>query len=114
MPVAVPAPTVIQAAERGETLLRVPLRLAIKDHPSDEESNRLVYDGAPWNVRLAAKLLRKLRDGPFSSWEPYMKVGCIGSYVLLAGGSLWLDACCLHSSCRNTGSSVVSFMVLLF
>ena len=44
---------------QGETLLIVPLRLAIADHADDEESNRLVYPGAPWSVRLACKLLRE-------------------------------------------------------
>ncbi|GAB4820987.1 hypothetical protein N2152v2_008033 [Parachlorella kessleri] len=64
----------LKAAERGETLLRVPLRLALSDHPSDEDSNALVYQGAPWSVRLAAKLLRLRRTGATCPWHPYLQV----------------------------------------
>lgn len=56
-------------------VLRVPLRLALTEHPSDEESNTLVYDGAPWSVRLAAKLLRLRAAGSASPWYPYLQVG---------------------------------------
>ncbi|GFR41331.1 hypothetical protein Agub_g2016, partial [Astrephomene gubernaculifera] len=32
----------------GEEVLRVPLRLALTEHPGDQESNTLLYEGAPW------------------------------------------------------------------
>lgn len=43
----------------GEVLATVPLRVALTDHPDDEESNALLYPDAPWSVRLACKLLRE-------------------------------------------------------
>lgn len=53
---------------KGEVLVRVPLRIAIADHAGDEETNLLVFPGAPWAVRLACKLLRELKRGPQSPW----------------------------------------------
>jgi len=56
----------------GEVLARVPLRLALADHPGDEESNALVYEGAPWSVRLACRLLRERARGAASPWRRYL------------------------------------------
>ncbi|KAJ9526499.1 hypothetical protein QJQ45_017424, partial [Haematococcus lacustris] len=58
----------------GEVVLRVPLRLALTDHAADRESNRLVYEDAPWSVRLATKLLREVGKGRTSPWFPYLRV----------------------------------------
>ncbi|KAG2440536.1 hypothetical protein HYH02_010414 [Chlamydomonas schloesseri] len=58
----------------GEVVLEVPLRLALTDHPGDEESNALLYEGAPWSVRLACKLLRHKAAGAASPWSAYVKV----------------------------------------
>ncbi|PNH12682.1 hypothetical protein TSOC_000380, partial [Tetrabaena socialis] len=58
----------------GEVVLEVPLRLALTDHPADEESNQLMYEGAPWSVRLACKLLRNKALGPQSPWHAYIQV----------------------------------------
>ncbi|KAK9867596.1 hypothetical protein WJX84_003298 [Apatococcus fuscideae] len=63
----------IQDIAEGEQLVRLPLRLALTDHPRDEESNRLVYEGAPWSVRLAAKLLREASKGEDSAWFPFIQ-----------------------------------------
>ncbi|GIL55730.1 hypothetical protein Vafri_11264 [Volvox africanus] len=59
---------------KGDMVLEVPLRLALTDHPGDEESNQLLYPGAPWSIRLACKLLRHLAAGTRSPWAPYIKV----------------------------------------
>jgi hypothetical protein len=56
----------------GAAVLKVPLRLAITDDPDDEESNALVYEGAPWSVRLAARLLRLEAAGADCPWLPYL------------------------------------------
>ncbi|KAG2446144.1 hypothetical protein HXX76_000741 [Chlamydomonas incerta] len=58
----------------GEVVLEVPLRLALTDHPGDEESNQLMYEGAPWSVRLACKLLRHKAAGASSPWSAYVRV----------------------------------------
>ncbi|KAG2497988.1 hypothetical protein HYH03_004247 [Edaphochlamys debaryana] len=58
----------------GEALLEVPLRLALTDHPGDEESNTLLYEGAPWSVRLSCRLLRHRAAGKASPWAPYVRV----------------------------------------
>lgn len=58
----------------GTELMRIPLRLAITDHPDDEESNALVFPEAPWSVRLACKLLREFRKGKASPYWPYLTV----------------------------------------
>eukprot|EP00798_Chlamydomonas_sp_ICE-L_P001034 gene1034-3895_t len=58
----------------GDVLLRIPLRMALIDFPEDEATNKLMYDGAPWSVRLAAKLLREVEKGVDSPWLPYLLV----------------------------------------
>ncbi|MEW5308892.1 MAG: hypothetical protein WDW38_000813 [Sanguina aurantia] len=58
----------------GDVILVVPLRCALTDHPDDEESHHLMYEGAPWSVRLAAKLLRQSAAGPSSAWSHYLAV----------------------------------------
>ncbi|KAK9835876.1 hypothetical protein WJX74_009976 [Apatococcus lobatus] len=63
----------LQAIAEGEQLVRLPLRLALTDHPGDEESNQLVYEGAPWSVRLAAKLLREASKQDASPWFPFIQ-----------------------------------------
>lgn len=63
-----------QDIAEGEQLVRLPLRLALTDHPGDEESNQLVYEGAPWSVRLAAKLLREAAKSEASPWFPFIQV----------------------------------------
>ncbi len=50
------------------------MRLALTDHPGDEESNSLVYEGAPWSIRLAAKLLREAAKAVDSPWFPFIQV----------------------------------------
>mmetsp|Transcript_40317 Transcript_40317/g.95812 ORF Transcript_40317/g.95812 Transcript_40317/m.95812 type:complete len:294 (+) Transcript_40317:75-956(+) len=58
----------------GEELVTVPLRIALTDHPEDEESNYLLYQDAPWSVRLAAKILREKAKGSNSPWKSYIDV----------------------------------------
>lgn len=58
----------------GEVILRVPLLLAITEHPDDEESNEIMNTGAAWSVRLAAKLLRMRDQGDACPWAPYLSV----------------------------------------
>ena len=95
----------------------MPLRLAITDHPSDEESNTLVYQGAPWSVRLAAKLLRMRRAGVASPWHAYLQVGRMGSYLRLGGWRRGLHACnvhsCIENNCRTTGWSSRDAVIVL-
>ncbi len=57
----------------GTVLLRVPLALALTDHAGDADSNARLYEGAPWSVRLAAKLLRERARGNASPWQPYVR-----------------------------------------
>jgi len=64
----------LKPIKRGEVLLVVPLRLALTDFPEDEESNKLLYEDAPWSVRLSAKLLRQVTQGRQSPWYPYLQV----------------------------------------
>jgi hypothetical protein len=54
--------------------MQVPLRLALTDHPGEEESNALLADSAPWSARLAAKLLRERAKGADSPWRAYIAV----------------------------------------
>lgn len=39
-----PLPSPTQALQPGDVVLEVPLRLALTDHPGDEESNALLYE----------------------------------------------------------------------
>jgi hypothetical protein len=71
------APPVAQDLPAQAQLVAVPLRLALTDHPDDEASNALLYEGAPWSVRLAAKLLREAALGPQSAWWPYLQVHAV-------------------------------------
>ncbi|GAX76985.1 hypothetical protein CEUSTIGMA_g4432.t1 [Chlamydomonas eustigma] len=64
----------LQDLKAGETLFRVPLKLALTDFPEDEESNALLYKGAPWSVRLSAKLLRQVAAGSSCPYWPYLQV----------------------------------------
>ncbi|KAG1666921.1 hypothetical protein FOA52_005981 [Chlamydomonas sp. UWO 241] len=64
----------IQNISKGDVLLRVPLRLAFTDFADDEESDRLMYEGAPWSVCLSAKLLRAMSAGSTSPFWPYTQV----------------------------------------
>ncbi|CAG9466094.1 unnamed protein product [Pedinophyceae sp. YPF-701] len=50
----------------GEVVLQVPLRIAITDHDAPEP-----YEGAPWSVRLACRILRE-RGDPSSPFKPYI------------------------------------------
>lgn len=59
--------------KKSELIARLPLRLAITDYPEDEESNELVYAGAPWSVRLACKILRLKAQGQASPFYPYIQ-----------------------------------------
>ena len=65
----------------------MPLRMALTEHPSDEESNSLLYPGAPWSVRLAVKLLRLRAAGIDSPWHPYIQVRAGQG----KGGRCWLS-----------------------
>lgn len=53
---------------KGDPLLVVPLRLALVDDGGGGGS----YDGAPWSVRLASRLLRELGMGAQSPWSAYV------------------------------------------
>lgn len=64
----------MQHIQAGETVLRIPLSIAITDHMGDQESNKLIYKGAPWAVRLACKILREKAKGPNSPWHLYLQV----------------------------------------
>ena len=64
----------MQSIASGQQLLAVPLRLALKDYAGDPEAAAHGLAGAPWAVRLAAKLLREMHLGPASQWAPYLQV----------------------------------------
>mmetsp|Transcript_3417 Transcript_3417/g.9820 ORF Transcript_3417/g.9820 Transcript_3417/m.9820 type:complete len:533 (-) Transcript_3417:2061-3659(-) len=64
----------LKSAATGAELLRIPLRIALTDHPEDKESNALLYTGAPWSIRLAAKILREKAKGPESVYQCYLNV----------------------------------------
>lgn len=64
----------VAALARGDSVLKVPLKMAVTDHEEDEEGNALVYRGAPWSVRLAAKVLRLRAQGAACPWYPYVQV----------------------------------------
>ena len=65
---------ITQDIPEGDVVIRVPMRLALSDFPGDETSEGLVYEGAPWSVRLAARLLRERALGAASAWYPYLQV----------------------------------------
>jgi hypothetical protein len=54
--------------------LQVPLRLALADHPYDQDSNQLLDESASWIARIAARIMREqaLRDK--SLWKPYLDI----------------------------------------
>eukprot|EP00210_Caulerpa_lentillifera_P001505 g1443.t1 len=62
-----------ESIQRNETFLRIPMKIVIADHQDDEETNKLVYKGAPYSVRLACKLLREKALAEESSWYPYIQ-----------------------------------------
>ena len=62
-----------QDIKAGTVVLHLPLRLAITDHTEDKTSNDLVYEDAPWSLRLACKLLREKARGSSSPWHPYLQ-----------------------------------------
>ena len=64
----------MQHIKPGEVVLRIPLHVALTDHVGDKESNKLIYDGAPWAVRLACKILREQAKGSQSPYHPYLQV----------------------------------------
>jgi len=64
----------LKALQPGDELMRIPLRIALTDHPEDEASNSMLYQGAPWSVRLAAKVLRERALGAGSPWRRYIAV----------------------------------------
>ena len=64
----------LQPIAAGQLLLSVPLRLALTDYEGDPDAVAHGLAGAPWAVRLAAKLLREVHLGPASQWAPYLQV----------------------------------------
>lgn len=65
---------VVQPIAAGQQLLAVPLRLALTDYAGDPDAAAFGLEDAPWAMRLAAKLLRELQQGPASQWAPYLQV----------------------------------------
>ncbi|CAD7696604.1 unnamed protein product [Ostreobium quekettii] len=64
----------VKDVQCDEIVMRIPLSAGIIDYKEDEESNQLLYEGAPWSVRLACKLLRLKSNGGGSPWSPYISV----------------------------------------
>ncbi|OAE35833.1 hypothetical protein AXG93_4225s1370 [Marchantia polymorpha subsp. ruderalis] len=56
----------------GDTLLDIPVQLLISDEWVVEDPKGL--RGAPWEIRLAAKLLRERSRGNKSKWASYIKL----------------------------------------
>lgn len=64
----------VQPIAAGQRLLALPLRLALTDYAGDPDAAAVGLEDAPWAVRLAAKLLREVQQGPASQWAPYLQV----------------------------------------
>ena len=63
----------LKKLSKGQQLLIVPLRLAIFDDPSDPENlANAPYEGAPWSIRLAWKLIKLKEDGESCPWWSYL------------------------------------------
>ena len=73
----------MQHIKPGEVVLRIPLHVALTDHVGDKDSNKLIYDGAPWAVRLACKILREQAKGSQSPYHPYLQVQPAIGFVML-------------------------------
>ncbi|GMH33156.1 hypothetical protein BSKO_00990 [Bryopsis sp. KO-2023] len=58
---------------KDELVVRLPLRLAIVDVTDDLDDGVEFYEGAPWSVRLACKLLRLKSEGFQCPWYPYLQ-----------------------------------------
>ena len=63
-----------QDIAEGDLVFRIPMRLALSDFDGDETSEGLTFEGAPWSVRLACRLLRERAAGATSPWFPYIQV----------------------------------------
>ncbi len=66
----------MQPVPAGQLLLAVPLRLGVAVFPDDLDGDAEAHGlaDAPWEVRLAAKVLREVQLGAASSWAPYLQV----------------------------------------
>eukprot|EP00208_Stichococcus_sp_RCC1054_P006413 CAMPEP_0206146798 /NCGR_PEP_ID=MMETSP1473-20131121/31486_1 /ASSEMBLY_ACC=CAM_ASM_001109 /TAXON_ID=1461547 /ORGANISM="Stichococcus sp, Strain RCC1054" /LENGTH=546 /DNA_ID=CAMNT_0053543495 /DNA_START=176 /DNA_END=1817 /DNA_ORIENTATION=+ len=64
----------VQDVEAGQVLVSVPMRLAITDHFDAGALQEAGLEGAPWNVRLACRLLQHVQQSPPSPWRPYLQV----------------------------------------
>jgi hypothetical protein len=60
-------------AAKGDPLLVVPLRLALVDARPQQQPPSPYYDGSPWSVRLASRLLREASLGANSPWSAYVR-----------------------------------------
>ncbi|GAB5356658.1 hypothetical protein AAMO2058_000308500, partial [Amorphochlora amoebiformis] len=56
---------------KGQDILSIPAELTISVDPDQPD---LTYSGAPWNVRLACRLLREMKNSDASEWAPYIKI----------------------------------------
>ncbi|KAI3428549.1 hypothetical protein D9Q98_007371 [Chlorella vulgaris] len=68
----------LQAISKGETIMRLPLRLAITDQEEEgreeQAEDTTGVERQPWSVRLAGKLLQMLQQGDACPWKPYLAV----------------------------------------
>ena len=63
-----------QGIAEGDLVFRIPMRLALSDHDDHESSEVSLFEGAPWSVRLACRLLRERAAGAASPRFPYLQV----------------------------------------
>ena len=70
------SPCCPQPISAGDVLLEVPLRLALTDHPEDDESNALVYEvgmqaRVPWEAGVGRRCLQPALDASALSVKPH-------------------------------------------
>ncbi|CAM6085612.1 unnamed protein product [Calypogeia fissa] len=60
--------------KQGETVLDLPVRFFLSNIWETGDPTSLYTDGTPWEVQLAAKLLRERSKGLQSRWKSYIKL----------------------------------------
>lgn len=84
MPTHGPVFAPLQPIAKDTAVLKVPMHLAIADQTAEAPAGSgdsapagegpALYEGAPWSVRLAARLLQLRGEGAACPWYPYIQV----------------------------------------
>lgn len=70
----------LQPIAKDTPVFKVPMHLAIADQTAEAPEGSsgdgapALYEGAPWSVRLAARLLQLRGEGEACPWYPYIQV----------------------------------------